>query len=669
MFNLFALLTLIFSSFILLRLVKFTGIIEKIIYFFCIIAIQIVIIGFVLSQLNQLGNIKFWSLSGSILLALVIILVVINKNTKKILFSPIISITNIGNHFRSMKHWFISDLSLFEKLILTPLITTVVLISIRNLAVIIFSAPNNWDSMTYHLARVAYYIQYNNLGMYDANYWAQVTHPTVSPLLLLFTYLVSGRNENLTQLVQFISYWISILSIYEISWRIGKNKKQSLFAAAISALLVNWIMESTTTQNDLMLTAFIGVIVFSLFAYNSLHEKRYLVFAAIGIGLSIGVKETAFIPLLCVAFIVLYIFLRNKKVFIQHLHNLVIFLGLSLLSVIIFAVPSGYIQNYRYFSNPIGPEKIRNIHSFEGESFDYIVRNGSKNALRYGFNFLTLDGLYPNNLVNQIQKSVRFIPKEFFHVLDIDLEFRVASIEAFSFEKKPSSAEDTSYLGIFGFGLIWIAILFSLIGVIKSKEFRILASVSLIYFLVQAYIGPYDPWRGRYFITWAIFAVPIASSVFHVKNRFFQAYLLIIVIAGCISGISASIFQEGKQLFTINTKGLAVQSIFSKNRIEQLTSNNIDTYEPLMNYEEIVPLNAVVAIYLDIDSYEYPLFGKYLTRTIIPFNSFLNHIQPIPTNAQYLLYDDKYSCGSGDDTSLGNNWFLRELQNNNRNCP
>ena len=153
------------------------------------------------------------------------------------------------------------------------------------------------------------------------------------------------------------------------------------------------------------------------------------------------------------------------------------------------------------------------------------------------------------------------------------------------------------------------------------------------------------------------------------KNRFFQTYLFIIVIAGCISGISASILQEGKQLFTINTKGLAVQSIFSKNRIEQLTSKNFDSYEPLKNYEELVPQNAVVAIYLDIDSYEYPLFGKYLTRTIIPFNSFLNPIQPIPTNAQYLLYDDKYSCGSGDDTSLGNNWFLRELQNNNRNCP
>ncbi|MGA1871724.1 MAG: hypothetical protein ACMUJM_24615 [bacterium] len=56
-----------------------------------------------------------------------------------------------------------------------------------------------------------------------------------------------------------------------------------------------------------------------------------------------------------------------------------ILVGCILLAVCIFGLPVGYLENYRHFGHPIGPQDVRKAHSFEGESIDYIARNGTKN--------------------------------------------------------------------------------------------------------------------------------------------------------------------------------------------------------------------------------------------------------------------------------------------------
>jgi hypothetical protein len=86
-----------------------------------------------------------------------------------------------------------------------------------------------------------------------------------------------------------------------------------------------------------------------------------------------------------------------------------------------------------------------------------------------------------------------------------------------------------------------------------------------------------------------------------------------------------------------------------------------------------VPIDAKVAVYLKSDTtyspFEYPLFGEKLTRTIIPINSFVNGLIPIPENADYLLYDLGYPCANvSDDEYLGYDWYLRKLDDSNRYC-
>jgi hypothetical protein len=668
-YNLLAIITLLLSCYSLLRILKPEGTLESILVFFCISTAYIAGWGYVLSSMNHLNDVKYWAISGLSATFINFLILFFQRNSRQ---SPAFPKPSSPFHFiTSFKDWYIKELSSFEKLLLTPLIFTVLLLGVTNLIIIIFSAPHNWDSMSYHLARVAYYLQHDNLNSFNANYWAQVIHPKNSTLLLLYTYLVSGKWENSTQLVQFASYWIAVCSIYLISKKAGNNKTQSIFAATVGALLTEWLLQATTTQNDMILTAYMGSIVYFLFAFREARKWKYLGLTALGIGLSIGTKASSLLPLLSAVLVALYILFFNSKAELQHrFRDFVILASCTLLACCVFALPSGYVENYINFGNPIGPADVRTEHDFEGKHISDIAKNGTKNLIRYAFDFLSLDGLPSFGPVNQVQTSLRFLPRKIVNRLGIDLETSVAARVPFDLQKLPVSHEDGSYWGIFGFGLVWIMVFLSLIGVIKSTDIRVLSLAAVLFLILQAYSGPYDPWRGRYFIICAIFAVPTISAAVQTKNKFVFAYLLLVVWIGCISAVSAVAFRENSALITTNYFDEPTRSIFTMNRLEQITSNRSDYYKPLAEFERLVPGNATVAVFLHLDSYEYPLFGEYLTRTIIPINSYFKGPQPIPSNADYLLYTkNEYPCPAANDLYLGADWYLRKLTATNRQCP
>lgn len=665
MYNVLAIITLVLSCYFLLRILRLGGVMENILGFFCLSTAYVVIWGNILSFLERIGDIRYWSMAGLATAVVLFLIVLLQKDRNQFphgfkLNTPyfIASVRNLYN-----------ESALFEKILLAPLIFTVLLLGGINLAVIILTAPHNWDSMTYHLARVAYYLQHNNIKYFDANYWAQVIQPKNSHLLFLYTYLVSGKDENLTQLVQFISYWVAVCSVYAISRKVGNRKTQSIFAATIAALLTEWLMQSTTTQNDMILTAYIGAAVYFLFAFRETHNSKYLGLSALGVALSVGTKASSFLPLLSVALIALYIFFPSKAALQRQLQSLAVFGGYTLLAVCIFALPSGYLENYLIFGHPVGPPDIRAMHAFEGNSIGYIAEHGTKNLLRYGFEFLSLDGMPPVRPVLRAQTFIRSLPETIVRKMGIDLETDEAIRAPFDLQKWPGSHEDTSYWGVFGFGLIWIVVFLSLAGIIKSTDIRILSLAALLFLLAQAYAGPYDPWRGRYFITCAIFAAP-AIGVTLQKNRLVRMYLLLIVWVGCLSAASAVVLRQNSALVSIHRHNIQAQSIFAMNRMEQLTRNRAKYYQPLQTFDQLVPPDATVAVFLPPDSFEYPLFGERLTRTLLPINSFDKGPQPVPSNAEYLLYaQNEFPCPAADDIHLGADWYLRQLTDTNRQCP
>jgi hypothetical protein len=144
----------------------------------------------------------------------------------------------------------------------------------------------------------------------------------------------------------------------------------------------------------------------------------------------------------------------------------------------------------------------------------------------------------------------------------------------------------------------------------------------------------------------------------------------LIVVLGSFSGITAVLFRDNGAFVSARFDRFQAKSIFELDRISQLTISRPDYARPAREFYALVPQDAAVALALKGDSFEYLLFGENLTRSLLPINLFDRGLQPIPDEADYLLYSPNvFPCELPGDIHLGSDWYLRKLEETNRNCP
>ncbi len=662
-----SLISIFITTYLLTNIFKLRGFVSVSLSFFLFLSIQIVFIGFAASWFKELSNTNFWTI-GSIFLLILVSIYSYISHTKLDIPSTQKILNRMLHIYATIKKWWQEESTYFQKISLLVLLPTFLFTAITNLIIIFNVAPHNWDSMTYHLAQIPYFLQQNSLVHFGADYWAQDVHPKNASLLKIYMYLATGLSENLMQLVQFFSYIISGISIYGISRLIGGNKFQSIIATLIFLLLTESLMESITTQNDMLITALVGTIIYFMLLWKKSLACKYLLLVGLAVGLSLGIKSSFLLVLPSIATIFLYLLYIANQTKIQKFRDFALISLFSILSIIILAIPSGYIENIQDYGHPIGPKHVRSGHSFEGKSFEYIIYNGSKNVLRFGFDFLSLDGLPPVEPFNLAQKTIQKIPKELLSIFDINIEGKEGCRVPYRYATKTSMAhEDSSSWGIFGLTFIWLSIILSLIGFIKSNLVRVLSVSTIIFVLVQSFVGPYDPWRGRYFLIATIFAVPTVVGLLNIKSRFLNVYILFIILLGSLSALSSVILRKNSSIVDFKYHNIVSTSVFGMNRLEQLTRNRKCFNAVFNTYEKNVPRTAVVATILGGNQFEYPLFGKQFTRTVLPLNPSGGILKSIPINAEYLYFDSKiYSdINVTTDVFLGcNTLYLRKLENN-----
>jgi hypothetical protein len=412
----------------------------------------------------------------------------------------------------------------------------------------------------------------------------------------------------------------------------------------------------------MILTAYCGAAVYFLFSFKNVVDIKSLLFSGLSSGLALGIKSSALL-VYPIFILIIFLILKSKyHIWSRETAKYLSFYGIFLtMGIVLFSFPAGYLMNYKSFGHPLGPKEVREVHSFEGKSATYILSNGLKNLLRYSLDFISLDGM-PESVAKIPQYYLRVVPTQLLKHSSFNIESTEGSRTAFSMSRLPSADENSSYWGILGFAAIWLAVFVPIFGLARSPSLRILSAAAILFFIIQAFSGPYDPWRGRYFIIAAIFAVPVLALVIE-ENAYslIYCYLTGIVLIGCFSAISSVLFRHNNRIFSYTFNSISHDSIFKLDRISQLTRENPNITSIFEKYEELVPKTAKVAICLHEDSYEYPFFGEKLTRTILPINSFIEGLQEIPKDAQFLVYSDDLITLKPSDIHLGGNWYLRSF--------
>ncbi len=118
------------------------------------------------------------------------------------------------------------------------------------------SAPNNYDSMTYHLPRMARWAQDGSVGHYGTGWFNQNAWPWFADGVLAHIYILTGSDRFLN-LFQFFALIGSALSASLLVRHLGASPRGQMCAAVLVATIPMAILQGSSTQGHLVMAFWI----------------------------------------------------------------------------------------------------------------------------------------------------------------------------------------------------------------------------------------------------------------------------------------------------------------------------------------------------------------------------------------------------------------------------
>lgn len=601
--------------------------------------------GFILSEFSLLDKRFFWVIIT--LLIAGIISIGFNSPQLKIPSREDSAFKLVGRNIQTFHLKFLS-LNVFEKLISILFFGSFCIILFVQLILFIYVPSNEWDSMTGHLNRILYFLNDHTFSKLIGTNWNNDTYPRAFSAVQLFPFIFNNMNENWFKFQNQLSYIIVGISIYGSLKHLNFNKKIRLISSFICFFLPNILLQSYTTDTDIVLAAYLGSCIYFLLSFYKNNYKRDIYLFSLSFCLGLAHKITFVYAFPGLGLIILFILYHRKK----QLGKILLNAGISILIFgFILVVPTGYLANYQKYQDFIGPKSATQHQSFQRAGGpEKLLKDGSRNFIRYQIDLLNPDGLRNIESIEKLNYAL-FDKLKTLDCFNLEKE-KNFTIIPFSFHKRFEYFNGTPNLGLFYLLLGIPGILFLFFRRQKNKLLYLFFFGFLFHLMALSYTAPYDPWKGRYMISSVIFLMPISalSVGFLLKNSIYHKVLLfLITLIIILTGLFAMIFNFRNPIIDYHGK----ESIFKMNRIEKLMQGKPDLIPAYLKFEELVPKNAVVALGTISDDFEYPLWGKEFKRRLVLINPYEKGLQPIPDEADYLFFNSGLISPQNGDIYLG----------------
>lgn len=504
-----------------------------------------------------------------------------------------------------------------------PLLVTLGLVVGLTLGFELFLAlvapPNNWDSMTYHLARAAAWYQHGSVGyLPGANTERLNIFPPNAEIATLYT-LALAHGDRLAALPQYLAGIACLVACYALGRRVGFSRSSSLFAALLLGSLSQVVLQSTTTQNDLIVASFVAAA--AVFVLDG--SRRGLALAGIAVGLAVGTKTTALFALPLLALLALGA-LRRRKV--------VELVGFSAAGTLCFG-------SFAYVENLIHRHSLLGAGSEQGAFRPDLTIAGV--AGRFGdilARFLDLSGFRPilGSTAGLLALAVVLVAgppalwlaeRRFGRPPRGDSEpaarlllglVPVAVIAIGVLEKSVGidvginlrANEDFAFFGALGAALVLPVALSTVVAFVRRRtDFRRLALACAIplFALELAAVYEYNDWIGRFMLVPVALSVPLLAAVY--LERKLAAASVVLAATGCFATLG---FNELKPVGLHGTK-----PVWSMSRVGVETLSR-PRMRPIIDLVQArVPQRERLGLVAGQDDWSYPFYGTSLERRIV----------------------------------------------------
>lgn len=488
--------------------------------------------------------------------------------------------------------------------------------------------PNNWDSMDYHMSRIAHWMQNHNVGHYPASYTPQLYQNPWSEFVIMHFQILSG-GDYFANSMQWLSKIGCLIGVSLIAKLLGANLAGQFLATVAAATIPMGILQASSTQNDFAVAFWLVCLAcYVLIIVQAGKNTTWNTYLLLGcsLGLSILTKGSAYF----------YIFPFLVWVAISQ----VIYLGwkvwkpamlVAILALLINL--NHYLRNYYIFGSPLGePSDYQNGILGINVMISNILRNL---ALHIGTPFGLWNGI--SNRVIQIIHTFLGIGYNDKRTTFYGEFFVPGGWSTLGFSGEENNAGNLLHLLLF-LSCILIFIVQKKLKLQFSREAFVYLLTVCSTFCIFCYLVKWQPWNARLHLPFFVLTTPFLGLVLSLSKKKVVNYIATILI---ISALPWVFFNRYRPLIDSN-------NIFQATRIEQYFKTRPKLQQPLTQAVEYLNSKQCnqVGLVMGQDAWEYPLW--ILMQQSYGNNFKLQHINV--TNASSILenkssYKDFQPCG------------------------
>jgi Dolichyl-phosphate-mannose-protein mannosyltransferase len=459
-------------------------------------------------------------------------------------------------------------------------------------------APNNWDSMTYHLSRAAYWLQHHAVERYPGGTVRQLGSPPVAEMLQAWT-LALTHGDHFAQLVQWLAGIGVGIGVFGMARLLGFTRSLSVFAACVFVVLPQPVMQASSTQNDLVLSFFLVATAYFGLSWLRDRSPAHLAFGAASLGLAFGTKGTAFPGTVALA-----VFLGLAAIRMRPPLRSLLPVGAAV------AVSFLLLGSYVYVLN------VRDTSSVFAGVTNLVQRQGTVpgNFVRVAWRFVDTPGMDAGWFDIPVQRVAHgFLQR--------------AETPRFHYQINHAAQEDLASFGLAGLFLLIPVVVVTLMGRRRTLEKRALALAGIAYVVALSATVGWDVWQGRVLLPAVALTAPLLAVLGTRPGP--RAVTAVVATVGLIPCL----------LFTPNKPVIQpanVATIFSRDRTHQQTIVNTALTDPLAAVEREVPTDAAIGVVGVEDTWDYPLFGPHLERRV-------ERLAPVEATRAHMRADKLYA--------------------------
>ena len=503
--------------------------------------------------------------------------------------------------FGMRKNWFaaVKRLTMLDGILLS--LTGLILLSVALTA--FMAPPNNWDSLVYHMGRVAHWLANQTAQHYPTNIKTQIYYPPFAEWVILHFQILLGTDQ-FANFAQWFSMLGCAVGASLLARFFGAGQRGQIFAAFLTATIPMGILQGSSTQNDYVLSFW--SVIFVYFGLRWQRKGQTLDALAAGGALGLGILTKALAYFLALPFL-LWFFIAG----VQKFRSKAI-LSFLIVAVLALAVNFNHLQrNFELCGHFLGEDAV-----------SAMTRNERIGPASFASNVMRNIGLHlatsSKPLNNVLEKGIYGLH----HLFKIDIVDPATTLGSYPFHISESLHEDAAG-NFFQLVLILAAgLIFLWQGKDKGQELRDYLLALIAAFALFNVFLKWQPAGSRLHLPFFVLFMPFVATVF---SSFRRRDVMIAVVSAILLSTAVPYVVRNSTRKLISSK----RTVFAAPRLEQYFADAPALLKPYQGAADFVASQNCREVGLRIgdNSWEYPFWVIF--KQSGPSKARLEHVDVI----------------------------------------